>query len=178
MIFFTSDTHFGHFNVIEYSRRPFNTSQEMTRELIRRWNAVVSEGDIVYHLGDVSFLRPTRTMDILYQLKGKKHLIRGNHDKRVNKWGEPFHTVQHYHELNAGRQKIMLCHYPFDTWKGAHRGNWHLHGHSHGSLKTVRTNRLDVGVDCHDYRPVSIDEVADFMRDQPPHSPVGHHKGR
>lgn len=53
-IFFTSDTHFGHNNIIKLSNRPFSSVEEMNEGLIERWNDVVGAEDIVYHLGDFS----------------------------------------------------------------------------------------------------------------------------
>lgn len=81
MIFFTSDTHFGHKKVIEYSNRPFKNVVDMDEEMKRRWNALVSPKDTVYHLGDFSFYRKKEENEALLQdLAGQKHLIRGNHD--------------------------------------------------------------------------------------------------
>lgn len=77
-VFFTSDTHFGHSNVIRYDKRPFRDVTEMNEALIKNWNRAVSPSDTVYHLGDVSILRPEKTREILYSLNGKIFLIRGD----------------------------------------------------------------------------------------------------
>lgn len=81
---------------------------------------------------------------------------------------------------NLGVPKvIVLCHYPFFTWEQSHYGSWHLHGHSHGGLgknnryqklfKTAPTvledgNSIDVGVDAHDFYPISLDEIKSFLQ--------------
>lgn len=81
-IFFTSDLHFGHENVIGFDNRPFSSVEEMDAELIKRWNEKVSAGDLVYVLGD--FIWKTRNNDapaLLNSLNGQKYLIKGNHDR-------------------------------------------------------------------------------------------------
>ncbi len=73
-IFFTADTHFGHTNIIKYDNRPFASAAEMNEALVANWNCKVSPTDTVYHLGDVSILRPERTHEILERLNGKTPL--------------------------------------------------------------------------------------------------------
>src|SRR5581483_5246031 len=77
---FTSDTHFGHKNVIRYDERPFRDMDHMREMLIKNWNDTVTPSDTVYHLGDVAFLGTTATREIVNRLNGRKILIRGNHD--------------------------------------------------------------------------------------------------
>lgn len=60
-------------------------------------------------------------------------------------------------------QVIVLCHYALRVWDRSHYGSWHLFGHSHGHLPGLGLS-LDIGVDCHGYRPLSLAEVADNMR--------------
>jgi len=79
MIYFTSDTHFGHDNVIGFCNRPFASTEEMNEVMIRNWNERVTGADTVYILGDM-FFRCNDAEDILKRLKGKKRLIVGNHD--------------------------------------------------------------------------------------------------
>lgn len=86
-IFFTSDQHFGHANILKYedeSRRAengrrFKTVEEMDEYLIDQWNATVTSGDLVYCLGDFSYKRSSMEF-ILPFLNGTKFLITGNHD--------------------------------------------------------------------------------------------------
>ena len=79
MTYFTSDQHFGHFNIIRLSRRPFKTVEEMDATMVERWNAKVRDGDTVYVLGDL-FFRAATVEPILKRLKGHKHLLLGSHD--------------------------------------------------------------------------------------------------
>ena len=164
-IWFTSDTHFGHTNVIKYCNRPFKDTQEMDEALVEKWNSRIKPQDTVYHLGDFSF-RENRDWFNPRMLRGKKILIRGNHDKKINKdiWNE----VHNYYELKVNKQMFVLSHYPFLEWNKGHRGSIHLHGHCHGNRAkdTAHLRMLDVGVDCHDYGPLHIDEVVDLMKDK------------
>lgn len=166
-IWFTSDTHFGHENVIKYSNRPYNDKHHMDEGLIANWNARVSPTDTVYHLGDVFFCQEVRALEILKRLNGEKHLILGNHDKqlkRVNKLRDQFVRIADYLEVTVGAQKIILCHYPMITWNGIGRGTWMLHGHCHGNLKYPVENKIhDAGVDPNGYFPISFDQVKRIM---------------
>lgn len=90
MIYFIAYTHFNHENIIKYCNRPFNNAQEMNEYIIRKWNSVVTENDIVYHLGDVGFGTTEQLKELIGKLNGIKILIRGNHDfkRGVNGWKE------------------------------------------------------------------------------------------
>lgn len=164
-IYFTADLHFGHAKVIGYSHRPFQSVEEMDTELIGRWNARVKPADRIYVLGDFSFHRNERTREILDELQGQIHLVLGNHDKGLNATTrDRFDSVAAYKELRIEGQKLVLLHYAMLTWNEAHYGSWHLHGHSHGTLRSQGfTRRADVGVDCWNYAPVSFEEIAAQM---------------
>lgn len=168
-IWFTSDTHWGHANIVRYDGRPFTSIEEHDEALIERWNACVQSGDVVYHLGDVAFYKRVEQVEaLLARLNGQKHHLYGNHDRDAVCRAKGWASQEHYRELKIDlggerRQKIVLCHYPLMTWNGAHHGSWHLHGHCHGTLRGPATTRLDVGVPCHGYRPVSIESVQAIM---------------
>lgn len=164
MIWFTSDHHFGHTAVLKYTKRPWATVEEMDIHLMGNWYTRVGARDEVYHLGDFSFHGPHLTLAILDRLPGRIHLIRGNHDRLTPEIEARFVWVKDYHEVKWMKQKIVLSHYPFETWNKAHHGAWHLHGHSHGSLQQTRDiKRMDVGVDAVGYRPICFEEVAERM---------------
>lgn len=171
-IFFTSDHHFGHNNIIKYSNRPFETVEEMDEELIKRWNSKIAPNDIVYHLGDVAMSKnPEAVGEILNRLNGKIHLIKGNHESSALRFKGRFTWIKDYHELKVvdedapnGSRKIILLHYAMKVWRSSFRGTWHLYGHSHGSLPDDPNSlSFDVGVDCHDYYPLSYEEVKSIM---------------
>lgn len=173
---FTADHHFGHKAILSYARRPFVSVEEMDEELIAKWNAFIKPSDTVWHLGDFSFYSPAKTREITSRLQGNIHLILGNHDSsrgRPKLYQELFASVRDYYRLRFENHRIILCHYPFETWHGAHKGAWHLHGHSHGSLPP-RGGRLDVGVDP-SFQLWHIDSVIDYMKDHP-YEAVDHHK--
>lgn len=175
-IWFTSDNHFGHSKIIEYSKRPFTTVEEMDEKMIENWNARVSPGDDVYHLGDFAFIREiTEVGTLLKRLKGHLHLIRGNHDRRDIRNAKGFAEVLDYKELKTDDRRVILCHYPLLSWNGMHRGTWMLHGHCHGNLpKNMNARRIDIGVDPMGYKPVSLEEVGQMMASYG-FAPVDHH---
>lgn len=168
MIFFSSDTHFFHKNVIQYCNRPFTDIEHMNKLLVINWNKKISPRDEVYFLGDFSFGNHEQTEDILKQLNGIKYLVRGNHDKKFNdkfllnffKWVKDYFLLEiNEPDILSKKQSIALFHYPLRTWEKIHYGAWHLFGHSHGSMKLDIGKSLDVGVDCHNYEPISYDEI-------------------
>lgn len=166
-VWFTSDTHFNHSNIIEYAERPFSDVEEMNETLIKKWNDRVGVDDHVYHLGDFALGRAKDVSNIIDRLNGKIHLIIGNHEscaqKRINR--NKFQWIKRYYELNLGHYNpklndvsIVLFHFPIETWNKSHYGQLHFHGHVHSSMPKTALNRFDVGVDAWDYRPVSLEE--------------------
>lgn len=158
-IYFTSDQHFGHAGARSLYRRPFASVAEMDRQMIARWNSVIEAGDEVWHLGDFAVRQsPERVTYLLEELHGRKHLIVGNNDDSAVTRCDGWQCVQSYAEVTLGETKLILCHYPFRTWRDMGRGSINLHGHSHGRLKPLR-HQFDVGVDAQDFRPVQLAEI-------------------
>lgn len=171
-IYFTSDHHFGHANIIKFCNRPFKDVEEMNEVLIERWNEKIGKNDNVYHLGDFGFGYKENIANIIDRLNGKIHLIVGNHEKPALQCKDKFVWVKEYHELKVkdpecdnGTRRIILFHYAMRVWRSDFRGTWHLYGHSHGTLPD-KENKLafDIGVDCHDFYPLSYHEVKEIMK--------------
>ena len=156
-VFFTADTHFGDHRTINISRRPFANTAEMDAAMVERWNAVVSPVVVVWHLGDVE-RRPTDVAELLARLNGSKHLLRGNNDPDATLAADGWVSVGDYAEIELDGRQLVLCHYPFRSWNGQHRGALNLHGHSHGRLKPM-PRQFDVGVDVHDFAPILLDSL-------------------
>jgi calcineurin-like phosphoesterase family protein len=171
-IYFCSDTHFYHNNIIEYAKRPFSDIHEMNSQLIINWNKVIQPNDVVYHLGDFAFASFNSLNEILNSLNGKIHITLGNHDQLIKKHkntllnNKKIFSIQDYLEVNIQKRKFCLSHYAMRVWNSCHYGAIHLYGHSHGALKSLGLS-VDIGIDCKDitseYRPVSIDEVLNYM---------------
>jgi calcineurin-like phosphoesterase family protein len=180
-VWFTSDTHFGHARVIEYSNRPFKDADEMDEMMIKSWNSLIRPGDQVYHLGDFSFHREEKTVQIAKRLMGQKFLIWGNHDKKLRKnkdFMAQFAWTKDLVSVNVADIKVVVCHYAMLTWSQSHHGSWQLHGHSHGTLPDdPHALRKDVGVDVWGYQPVNFDELRKFMATKE-FKPVDHHGQR
>lgn len=185
MRFVTADNHFGHKAIIGYCKRPFSSVDDMDQEMIRRWNAVVSPDDIVYHLGDLCLGRHSQASRYLSQLNGHIYILANyfHHDRHwLPKSGlDPAFGPCPYYESKQGHwleilppiyilelkeygegkwpKALVLCHYPLSVWDRKHYGSWHVYGHSHGQFENVGLS-FDVGVDSTDYTPVSIEEIA------------------
>ena len=170
-LFFISDTHFGHKNILKHADRPFDSIEEHDEYLIDRWNLNVSPKDHVYHLGDFCFWnKKIDANKIASRLNGKKYLIVGNHDKNLP--DKHFTILGTYFELNpksfdkeSNVPLLVLCHYPFLSWNKAFHGSYCLYGHVHGryEIQDNDTLRMDVGVDSNDYAPISWDEIETIM---------------
>lgn len=181
--FFWSDPHFGHHNIIKYSKRPFLfdpskgfvndnlDAQTMDRTLIKNHNAVVSPHDKSYCLGDFAFHKDQgKTREIIAQLNGTKVLILGNHDTYLtDRTLGMFSNVYSYLEITVddkelGKHLVALFHYPLRSWNKSHFGSYSLYGHHHGSLKDDPNSlSFDVGVDAHGYTPISFHKVKEIM---------------
>ena len=150
MTYFTSDQHFGHFNIIRLCQRPFGSLEEMDAVLLERWNAKVKPADVVYVLGDLF-----------------------NHDhtwtKRV-RLGDYFESVQTLKEVEIDGRILTLCHYPMLSYPQARRG-FMVYGHIHNSvhddywpLIARRSRMFNAGVDVNNFEPVGFDELVENNR--------------
>ena len=181
-IFFTSDTHFCHKNILKYCKRPFSTIEENDEELIRRWNEKVPEDGLVFHLGDIAFGNKEKVNEILNKLNGTIILIIGNHDSEefINDYSWRFQYMEFQIEMKIGKRNIILNHCPMLAFPGAWRGEkatYQLFGHVHTSeytdegldqqrMKYLFTSQYDVGVDNNDFAPVSWKEVDQIIHNQ------------
>lgn len=171
-LWFTSDTHFNHAQVIDRQNRPFEDITHMHFSMIDAWNDRVAPTDTVYVLGDFAYDRPDgwELLKLFNALNGVKHLVIGNHDEQhPNVLRLPWESQSYLAAIKTGRKKhrwIAGCHYAMETWRGMSGGSLMLHGHSHGSLKRTIPYRFDVGVDVWDYAPVHIDTLVALAREQ------------
>lgn len=182
-LFFISDTHFGHENIIKFCNRPFGSVAEMDEKLIENWNSVVGPNDYVFHLGDFCFKGSQYWDRILDQLNGHKFLSWGNHDIKNLRDGSmaKFDWVGPQAYLTVGGRGVILNHFPFLCYGGSYRNIdnavYALHGHTHLNLsddsgKDIKRldmcfpTQLDVGVDAHGYRPISFEEVDTLIKEQ------------
>ena len=177
-VFFTSDTHFYHSNIINFCGRPFKNVEVMNETLIANWNSVVGPGNIVFHLGDFCLGGSAEWTNILNRLNGKIYLIVGNHDIKNLRQGyySRFEHIAMQMHIEVGKQKIYLNHCPFLCYGGAYRNTWQLFGHVHTSkqntgidaprLHMLFPTQYDVGVDNNNFTPVSFEQVKRIIERQ------------
>lgn len=165
-LFVTSDTHFGHVNILRYCDRAFGNIEDMNIALIERWNARVGLDDTVFFLGDFA-MGPNVNEDFIVEtalrLHGNIIAILGNHDK-PNKWHKGLKNIlegkwtfmsDSIHELEHDNKKFVLCHFPLQEWNGQDNGVIHLHGHSHTQFNANNMHEMwrlckyDIGVDMY-----------------------------
>lgn len=160
-VFFTSDFHLGHHNIIRYCNRPFSSAAEMDDIIIQNLNYKVKKGDLLYFLGDFCLGRHEQV--VAYRRRINCHniiFIRGNHDKQIP--SNCFSSIQDIGRYKSGDLQIYLCHYAMRVWNNSYHGSLHLFGHSHGTLSPYGKS-FDCGVDANDFMPWSIDEVKERM---------------
>lgn len=177
--FYIADMHLGHRNCIHFDDRPFASVEEMDEEMIRRWNRKVGKDDHVYILGDFTYRNGRDVSDYARQLRGHKHLIYGNHDKRSDHYRECFVSADDILKINdtvyGQERQVILCHYwiPFAPWQS--HGAYMLHGHTHKSRQSVleeemkqnirdngyRCEAFNVGCMWQDYAPQTLEEIVE-----------------
>lgn len=169
-IFFSSDSHFCHTNILKYDNRPFSTIKEHDETLIDNWNKVVDKNDDIYYLGDFCFGRPQYTEQIMQQLNGNKYFIWGNHDKyNVSVYKKYGIYLGMSAIIKIDGQEITLNHFAQRVWNRSHRGAWMCYGHSHDSLENVEWGKsMDVGVQTAyrlfgKYRPIEFNEIKTIL---------------
>ena len=184
-IFFTSDLHFGHENVIRFDNRPFNTVEEMDEEMIKRWNTKVGKGDIVYVLGDFIWKAATNeAVSIIRRLNGQIILIKGNHDRFLHNAAakKALAGIKDYDDIcvtleDGTTRRCILSHYFIPFYNGHRYQAIHLHGHSHLTEEAAEEVRIstelnekgydlkiyNVGCMYWNYTPVTLDEILERM---------------
>ena len=180
-IFFTSDLHFGHENVIRFDNRPFNTVEEMDEEMIKRWNTKVGKGDIVYVLGDFIWKAATNeAVSVIRRLNGQIILIKGNHDRFLHNAAakKALAGIKDYDDIcvtleDGTTRRCILSHYFVPFYNGHRYQAIHLHGHSHLTEEAAEESRIttelnekgydlkiyNVGCMYWNYTPVTLDEI-------------------
>ena len=166
--FFIADLHLGHERIIPMCNRPFKDGIDMTNKIVEKWNKKVTDKDTVYILGDLSFkMKKEEVIEILKQLKGKKILIKGNHDTFVGQrdFDECFEGIYDMFQLRENQLQITLCHYPIIDFPGMYYGAIMIYGHVHNKY-VPHKNMYCVSVECINYEPVTFDELIEIYKNK------------
>ena len=174
MTYFTADLHLGHNNIIASCGRPFSDVDEMNNAIIGNWNSRVTDRDDVWVLGDVAYRSAEHVGTFLGRMKGRKHLVLGNHDRSWMKTldaSEYFVSIEQMSFLSLEGRNIILCHYPMMEWDGSHHGSYLVYGHIHGNygqsfwpLISSNDHMLNAGVDINGFYPVTFPELVENNR--------------
>lgn len=172
---FTSDVHFHHKNIVKFTNRGKDTTQDNHDEwLIELWNSQVNNQDKIYMLGDFSFSHKyDEVADVVDRLNGQKLFLVGNHDShetflqlKKDKLISNFYDTKH---IKIKGNAVHMYHFAIESWNKQGHGGWHLHGHCHGNLLTQNIGkRLDVGLDSAynilgEHRFFTEQDIADIM---------------
>lgn len=171
MIYYIGDMHLGHKNVIEYDGRPFESVEKMDAVLIENWNRVVKDIDDVYIIGDFVYRSSHEASYYLKQLKGRKHLIIGNHDLKTieDKYAcACFESMERMGYIKDENRDIVMCHYPIAEWNGKQRNKnaaYHVYSHIHNRNDVVydfmrqQKGALNAGCMINNYMPVTLSQL-------------------
>ncbi len=178
---FTSDLHFGHKNVIEFCHRPFSSLEDMNETLIKNWNHSVSKSETIVVVGDLALCKFKDFLPIAQRLNGRKILVQGNHDGySVGQYNSAGFDVVQEMVINLCGQRTRLSHFPYayKWWRQlfAHKSEkrfmekrpprrdneYLIHGHTHSKFQH-KDNRIHVGVDAWNFKPVHLSQIESIM---------------
>jgi len=177
--YFTADLHLGHKNVIKHDNRPFEKIEVHDQYILSQFSSLAI-GDELWVLGDVAFTRPALEEFFDATAHLKVHLIRGNHDDKLawkarsrfaSSAEAAYISAPVWGTIAPETINIYLSHYAHRVWRNSHHGSYHLFGHSHGALPNLGRS-MDVGVNVHHYKPISLEAVLAELSDSPP---TNHH---
>ena len=160
-----SDTHFHHAKIIEYCDRPFKDVNHMNEAMIERWNEVVGEGDVVWHLGDFGFFKDVNHMRLTTdRLNGKKNIILGNHDRFKPtqfmeggfQWASRFPIIFDEFFILSHEPKFLESNSPYFVFYG------HFHQKFYVDAKSL--NYWNCCAEVQDYRPIDFDDLRERAR--------------
>lgn len=164
-LFFTSDEHFDHFNILRFCDRPFTSIEEMNETIISNFNSVVPKKSTTIHGGDF-YLGPLKrdeiTRNFINRLNGTHIFMMGNHDR----WLKGDIKIPYIIDVRLKDVNIVISHYAMRTWNRSHFNSWHLYGHSHGTLEPIGKS-WDMGVDFNNFFPLSFEDVRGIMESRP-----------
>ena len=196
-IFYISDMHFGMRSAIKHdvdnamrydqqadSTYPFVSTEERDAGMIERWNARVSDSDLVYILGDIGPQKFNDMRKLMERLNGRKSIVRGNHDKS---WISDLTSypscnvlkVCDYDCIVDRNRNVVLCHYPIFSWDKQRRGSYHVYGHVHNTIEddifqemgrklcneeTQQFRAMNAGAMVNDFEPKTLDEMIEKYR--------------
>ena len=178
-VFLTSDLHLGHANILRYCRRDFADVEEMDRALIENWNQVVDDEDTVYVLGDFALCKVDALPGYVSALKGHKILIKGNHDRSAEVMlAAGFEAVHENIIVEIDGKRVWMNHYPnqpdyrdrtrLQRPKAPGKFDISLGGHTHDNYVKLTgpdgVQWVNVGSDCHDFTPITLDRAFEFLR--------------
>lgn len=174
MNWYIADMHLGHTNVLRFDNRPFENIEVMNDVLVENWNHKVVENDDIWIVGDFCYRSGNDPSYFLRQLKGKKHLIVGNHDRAtLNSKNalKHFVSIERIDYVKDSNKDVVMCHYPIAEWHGSRHGAIHIYGHIHSRVEDETfkymsqiENALNAGCMINNYEPVNLLELIDNNR--------------
>jgi calcineurin-like phosphoesterase family protein len=191
VLFFTSDQHWGHENIIKFCDRPFSDVNHMREWLVNKWNETVQPEDFVVVLGDWAMGNREETLKVGLRLNGHKMLVQGNHDDMSKKYTRQTYLDAGFEDIGSieitdqsiliNHNEVVLNHFPyagdsqmedrFAEYRPADNGLWLLHGHVHTEWRQ-RGRQINVGVDAWGGVPVNEYAISHMIEQGPQDLPI------
>lgn len=161
-IWLIGDTHFSHQKIIEYCNRPFRTVEEMNEILIKNWNSCIGKNDVVIMMGDFALCGKEKIIEIGNKLKGRKHLLLGNHDGGSNDTyrAAGFEYIYKYPILLD--EKYIISHYPQKIFSDGYI-NIHAHTHNNPTFSHFTKNSFCTSVELNNYKPILFEDIKELF---------------
>lgn len=165
-MFFISDTHFGHKNILKFQdgngnfmRPGFSSIEEMNEHIIDQWNKTVGPMDKVVHCGDVAF--GIEALKLCDRLKGIKYLVLGNHDgQQITNYLKAFRKV--YGVKYIQTDTAICTHVPVHE-SSLYRFQFNIHGHLH-EKKLDDKRYFNASVEQINYTPIELEEIKERLK--------------
>jgi len=152
-VFFTADPHFDGGDILRYENRPFNSVEQMNEAIVNKWNELVTDKDEVYLVGDVG------NPEYIARLKGKKYLIKGNHDTLSNEEYRRLGFAEVYDKPIIYNEFWMVSHEPMYVNRNMPYANIYGHVHNNPAYNTVSARGYCVSMDRTDFAPVDFEQI-------------------
>ena len=152
-VYFIADMHFDDDSIRRYENRPFDTVQAMNEAIERNWNSVVEEDDEVYVVGDVG------NIGYISRLKGRKYLVKGNHDRLSNEEYRRAGFEECYDKPIIYEDFWIVSHEPLYVSINTPYANIFGHVHNNPQIRTVSARSYCVSAERIGFTPISFEDI-------------------
>lgn len=167
-VFVTSNLQLGRPAAIKTYKRDFKSVDEMNDALINKWNSIITNKDVVYHLGNFAW-DPKTAQDALLRLNGTIYFSLGEHDKAIETLSEKnlfrpgisiVRCIEELPELNS-----IISYWPLGTWPKKTK-NYSIIGYPGKKFKSnPKSKIINVSTDLWNNEPQNLKNIIEIFKD-------------